>query len=444
MLITPFNSSRQAQSTIIHVEYKNEVEQLKELSFDSIRDLASSKFSQYIPSVQTKLHDSLEHGTKLLDKLPELDAYLHSYGKMHQAKLNLAFDNIPKQFFQYKEINIIDYGCGQAVGTMCYADYIRKFHHNQKIKSITLIEPSKICLDRAELHASLFFPDAKIIPIHKRFEELSSKNFIENQDIPTLHVLSNVLDLDFDIERFAKLLMDSFGGYNQFVCVSPSISISKDERIHDFARHFNPDNESSGELFEYQLNPNEKWTCIYHCFVYDDKNVDNHQTPTQTHYHKTEMKTTKSNVRVDADALFYTGMSYCNGLGVEKDLFKAYDWLKKASDNGNTNAIELLSYCDDNIDIQKGWNRADTASYDYREFKKQFNQSLPFVFKETPNGTLYTIIYVIYNGKPRLIRLYVLSSFTSLNRMRVCLAKYGDGKMFYYLDVDENIQIESL
>lgn len=437
MIVTPFNSTRQSQSAILQTDYKDEIRKLQELSFDSIRKLASNKFHQYTPIMQSQLHDSLEHGTKLLNNSAELDAYLHSYGKMHQAKLYHAFDNIPEQFFQYKEINIIDYGCGQAVGTMCYADYIREFHHNQMVKSITLIEPSKTCLDRAELHASLFFPNAKIIPICKRFEELSAKNFIENQDIPTLHVLSNVLDLDFDIERFAKLLMDSFGGYNQFVCVSPSISISKDDRIHDFARHFNPDNESSGELFEYQLNPNEKWTCIYHCFVYDAKNVDNHQTHTQTHYYENEIITTKSNVRVDADALFYTGMSYCNGLGVEKDLFKAYDWLKKASDNGNSYAKEMLSYCDDTVDIPKGWTPSDTASYDYPKFKKEFNKGTPFVFKETPNGTLYTIIYVIYNGKPRLIRLYVLSSFTSLNRMMVCLAKYGDGKMFYYLDVDE-------
>ena len=418
-------------------DYKNEIKKLHELSFVSIRKLASSKFTQYTPS---DLHYSLDHGTRILEYEAQLDAYLYSYGKMHQAKLNLAFDNIPKAFFQNKEINIVDYGCGQAVGTMCYADYIRKSHHIQKVKSITLIEPSKMCLDRAELHASLFFPDAKIIPIHKKFEELTSQNFIENQGIPTLHILSNVLDLDFDLEKFAKLLMDSYSGHNQFVCVGPSISNSKDDRIHDFARYFNPnpDNESSGELSEYQLNPDEKWTCVYHCFVYDAKKDDNRQVAVQTRDHHDEVTTiTTDSKQVDAETLYCLGMSYCNGLEIEQDLFKAYNWLKKAAEKGNSKAIEMLSYCDDTIEISPGWQRSDTEHCNYLEFKKKYNQGNSFVFKETPNGTLYTIIRIVYNGKPRLIRLYVLSSVTSLNRMSVYLAKYGNGKMFYYLDEKE-------
>ncbi len=440
MLKTPYNSSRQSQSTTLHADYNYEINRRKPLSFDTIRKYASELYSQKTQIEQNKLHDCLEHGTKILDNMNELYAYLHSYGKMHQAKLNLAFDNIPKAFFQNKEINIVDYGCGQAVGTMCYADYIRKSHHNQKVKSITLIEPSKKCLDRAVLHASLFFPGVKIIPIHKKFEELTSQNFIENQGIPTLHILSNVLDLDFDLEKFAKLLMDSYSGHNQFVCVGPSISNSKDDRIHDFARYFNPnpDNESSGELSEYQLNPDEKWTCVYHCFVYDAKKDDNRQVAVQTRDHHDEVTTiTTDSKQVDAEALYCLGMSYCNGLEIEQDLFKAYNWLKKAAEKGNSKAIEMLSYCDDTIEISPGWQRSDTELCNYLEFKKKYNQGNSFVFKETPNGSLYTIIRIVYNGKPRLIRLYVLSSVTSLNRMSVYLAKYGNVKMFYYLDVEE-------
>ena len=320
MLITPFNSSRQAKSTALHADYNYEINRRKPLSFDTIRKYASELYSQKTQIEQNKLHDCLEHGTKILNNMNELYAYLHSYGKMHQAKLNLAFDNIPKAFFLNEKINIVDYGCGQAVGTMCYADYIHKFHHNQKVKSITLIEPSEICLDRAELHASMFFSDAKVIPIHKRFEELTSKNFIDNQDIPTLHILSNVIDLDFDLEKFAKLLMDSFRGHNQFVCVGPSISNSKDDRIHDFARYFNPDpdNESSGELSESQLNPGEKWTCVYHCFVYDAKKDENRQAVLQPRNRHDEAVTiTTVAKQVDVEALYCLGMSYCNGLEIE-------------------------------------------------------------------------------------------------------------------------------
>lgn len=97
----------------------------------------------------------------------------------------------------------------------------------------------------------------------------------------------------------------------------------------------------------------------------------------------------------------------------------------------------MLSYCGDTAEIPQGWQRLNTEYCDYLELKKKYNQGNSFVFKETPDGTLYTIIRIVYNGKPRLIRLYVLSSVTSLNRMSVYMAKYGNGKMFYYLDEKE-------
>ena len=89
-----FNSSRQSQSTTLHADYNYEINRRKPLSFDTIRKYASELYSQKTQIEQNKLHDCLEHGTKILDNMNELYAYLHSYGKMHQAKLNLAFDNI--------------------------------------------------------------------------------------------------------------------------------------------------------------------------------------------------------------------------------------------------------------------------------------------------------------------------------------------------------------
>jgi len=53
-----------------------------------------------------------------------------------QAQLHKAFENIPELFFEQSVINIIDYGSGQAIGTMCYVDFLK--HNDYTQKSIKL------------------------------------------------------------------------------------------------------------------------------------------------------------------------------------------------------------------------------------------------------------------------------------------------------------------
>ena len=141
---------------------------------------------------------------------------------MHQAKLNVAFKNLPKIFFNQPEIRIIDYGCGQGIGTMCYSDFLETNGYAQEVKSVTLIEPSKISLQRAALHTSHFFPETDITTINKRFDELTTDDLSCGEKIPTLHILSNVLDLmEFYLEDLAELIHGNLTGYDLFVCVGP-------------------------------------------------------------------------------------------------------------------------------------------------------------------------------------------------------------------------------
>ena len=114
--------------------------------------------------------------------------YFYAFGLMHQAKLNYAFKHLPEEFLEQPEIKIIDYGCGQALGTMCYADFLREKGYSQKVKTITLIEPSEMCLKRAALHVSVFFPNAEIKTVNKSFDELDRDDIYCDEDIPTLHV----------------------------------------------------------------------------------------------------------------------------------------------------------------------------------------------------------------------------------------------------------------
>ena len=230
--------------------YAYKLKYMENPTFDKMRDL-STKFYR-----------------ELLDSEPLMTAYLFAFGKMHQAKLNHAYGKLPEDFLEQKEINIIDYGCGQALGTMCYADFLRKTGYLQKVKTITLIEPSEICLKRAALHASVFFPDAEIKTVNETFDELDEDDIYCDEDVPTLHILSNVLDiLDFDLERFANLIKDHIKGYNQFICVGPYFNYSfKDERMEEFCSLLKGD-EYYGEFFDkYEFDENKAWTAQISCF----------------------------------------------------------------------------------------------------------------------------------------------------------------------------------
>jgi hypothetical protein len=187
---------------------------------------------------------------------------------MHQAKLDVAFGHIPAVFFDQPKINIIDYGCGQGIGTMCYADFLSQKGITQNIKSVSLIEPSEICLKRAALHVSKFFPDAEISTINKTFDELSDDDINCEEDVPTLHIMSNVLDLlDFDLERFAELINDRMKGYNQFVCVGPYFGFQeKDKRMEDLYLLLNGDENFCKFYEKYELNANKAWTAQIRCF----------------------------------------------------------------------------------------------------------------------------------------------------------------------------------
>ncbi|KWW41740.1 MAG: hypothetical protein F083_954 [bacterium F083] len=219
-----------------NTNYAYKLKYMDNPTFDKVREL-STKFYRELPqALQDELFEALNRGIDILDSEPQMTAYLFAFGKMHQAKLDYAFGKLPEEFFEQPEINIIDYGCGQALGTMCYADFLREKGYSQKVKTISLIEPSEICLKRSALHAAAFFPDAEIKTVNKKFDELTQDDIVCSEETPTLHILSNVLDvLNFDLDKFSILIKDSLKGYNQFVCVGPYFNYSvKDERMKKF------------------------------------------------------------------------------------------------------------------------------------------------------------------------------------------------------------------
>ncbi|MDA3058271.1 hypothetical protein OFN97_07465 [Campylobacter sp. VBCF_05 NA6] len=183
-------------------------------------------------------------GENILENDTQLEAYMRDYGKMHKQKLDFALKKGWKDTFDNcKSINVIDYGCGQGIGTGCLIDFLQD--KNLSI-SAKLIEASKKARDRCEINLKQISPNTKFEFIQKEFTNITKENleFSEIADL-TVHIFSNVIDLDdsvFNIEKITQTIKNAISGRNLFICVSPDIKDYKrkdrNKRLDDFISKF--------------------------------------------------------------------------------------------------------------------------------------------------------------------------------------------------------------
>ena len=244
------------------------IKNIENITFKKLRSVAV-EFTRGLPkSLSDELYRDIQRGVCQLQNEPELNMYIHALGLMHEAKLQHAFDHMSSEFTDHSTIDIIDYGCGQAIGTICYADFLSKIGKSQKVRKVTLIEPSQRALARAALHVSCFFPDAEIVTIHKGFDDLVEDDLFIDREIPTLHIFSNVLDLAddcFNLKSFAYLIEDKLDGYrgeNQFICIEPYFDYDiKDEQPHLFMKMLNIEPYYFNIYTRGTFVENRDWTC---------------------------------------------------------------------------------------------------------------------------------------------------------------------------------------
>ena len=246
----------------------------KNLSFSEIRNTSTAFFTSLPEGVRNELYDNMCHGIVRLDCEPELNAYMYAYGAMHNAKLKDAFSHLSANFFNEKQIDIIDYGCGQAMGCISYADYLKENNHTQNVRRITLIEPSYIALARAALHSSLLFPNAEIVTINKGFDDLTASDIEVDSNIPTLHIFSNVLDMGstpnyngvFNLGTFSNLVLEISKGYNEYVITEPLFSdFHRDEQADIFTSSLGVNVYYERKCSAGEFVANRTWTCVIKC-----------------------------------------------------------------------------------------------------------------------------------------------------------------------------------
>lgn len=209
------------------------------LSFIGMREAAES----FIPVERVerdKLYHDLDRGKGILDDEAHLNMYLHSFGKMHKAKLYVAFDAIPN-FAQLlsEDLEIYDWGCGQGTATICLLDYLSSYKITPKLLNINLIEPSKAAVKRASDVIACINPNYTVKTITKDFDSLCVDDF-EKSNHRKIHLFSNILDVEgFDLAKFILLFQQSFNAANTFICIGPYYSNSR--RISEFIAATDPD-----------------------------------------------------------------------------------------------------------------------------------------------------------------------------------------------------------
>lgn len=224
-----------------------------EAECSSLYDLVYERYSSI---KDDDIFRSLERGVKVLTYEEQLLAYIYSYGRMHFAKLEAALRCIDK--FDSTNIEIIDWGCGQALATISLLEDIKNRPQYLAVNSVTLIEPSELALKRAALHTQKFDNAVRIRTVNKDLDSVTPEDFVTQQQTLKIHLFSNILDIDlFSMSKLIENIKCIFKGNNIFVCVSPYINEYKTQRLDDFVDAF--EEYPSFQLIEEKNQKSGEW-----------------------------------------------------------------------------------------------------------------------------------------------------------------------------------------
>ncbi len=220
------------------MRYIEQLYNIQNPSFNSIIELNASLVPLQYRSRPWQYPD-LNHGTAVLTTEEQCNAYIAAYGNMHQGKINEVLDEIKINDFANTDLQIIDWGCGQGLATICLFDFFNK--HNLSldlVKKVVLIEPSEVARDRAKTHVNAYLRDEdKIVVIGKYIDDVKVDDIVSDEPV-TLHLFSNILDIpSIDLLRLANSIKTSLKGLHYFFCWGPLNQ--GNNRIDSFWSYFN-------------------------------------------------------------------------------------------------------------------------------------------------------------------------------------------------------------
>lgn len=251
--------------------YKDDISAIRNLSFSSIRRIAQDYILSLSEQERNDLYGSLKRGVELLDSDAQMKCYLYSFGKMHQAKIYRALSCISPSTYTSDGFDIVDWGCGQGLATICFFDYLREHNIENKVQKVTLIEPSPATLERAAIHVGAYIDNKVTVSCIDRYLDDVTQESIVGDSPVTIHFFSNILDIDsIDLKSLAEKVGSNVNGQHLFLCISPMNSGNR--RIDRFYEYFNaPETFMDETASEYRYSESNK-PCSYNIKVFKLEN----------------------------------------------------------------------------------------------------------------------------------------------------------------------------
>ena len=241
-------------------DYTAKLNEIEEKNFVNIRNLSVTYLMNLSSTKKNLLKDRLDNGLKIIDDVDLLYAYFFSFGKMHYSKVYEGINKL-KQEIEGRNVALFDWGCGQALASMVFFEFIQKNKLKVNVDNLTLIEPSELALKRGIAHINCIYPQIKnsIKPICKGLDSVDNKDLINNSQIK-LHLFSNIIDVPFfDLNRLCHKIKE-LKGENLFLCVSPVLSeTGRKIRLRKFSDFFAENFETKNISETINTKKENKW-----------------------------------------------------------------------------------------------------------------------------------------------------------------------------------------
>ena len=218
--------------------YIEALNQIEKLSFDSIIELNRDLVPPPYRSCPWN-YPGLDHGTAVLTTEEQCSAYIAAYGDMHQSKIFEVLSKIKIDDFINTDIQIIDWGCGQGLATVCLFDFFKNSNLNiDLVQKVILIDPSKVALKRADNHVNAYLlRENKTVYVEKKLDDVTEDEIRSTQPV-TIHLFSNILDIpSIDLLQLANRIKKNLQGLHYFFCWGP-LNYGN-SRIDSFWNYFN-------------------------------------------------------------------------------------------------------------------------------------------------------------------------------------------------------------
>lgn len=252
--------------------YPNAIEGSNTLDTDAVIDICKQQFEFSRYSRIPWTHPELGNGISLLKSEEGMNAYMSAYGVMHEIKCRAAFQNFPFSTLR-GSIEIVDWGCGQGIGTLTAIDMLKERNLVNWLRRITLIEASRYTLNRAQINvnkatcgATRIIALNQFLPYNNSDNEVRGINY-EHQNV--IHIFSNILDITtINLRRLARIVATP-GRTHFILCVGPTNEGAG--RLGEFVEEFGTQ-ELFSDIFSKNFGrlPNGHiFTCVTKCFKYN-------------------------------------------------------------------------------------------------------------------------------------------------------------------------------